>query len=166
MLLQAVSVIGHVLKHWQAKTNFLVPPQTVWIGNPLFLLFISIYWIPLFLFIFLFSFLHHRHLLSLPLHFFCVLHSCSLATFPIWFSTYFNLFFLPTSPIPGERDSLLSRLADLLSSTSPTIGIHFEMASFVEESIMEDLLHYVIPHVCISYIDLHVTEMTRVFAKW
>ncbi|XP_053172901.1 ADP-dependent glucokinase [Scomber japonicus] len=46
----------------------------------------------------------------------------------------------------GERDALLSRLADLLTSTSPTIGIHFEMASFVEESIMEDLLHYVIPH--------------------
>ncbi|KAM7406290.1 hypothetical protein PAMP_000676 [Pampus punctatissimus] len=46
----------------------------------------------------------------------------------------------------GERDALLSRLADLLSSSSPSIGIHFEMASFVEESIMEDLLHYVIPH--------------------
>lgn len=46
----------------------------------------------------------------------------------------------------GERDALLSRLADLLSSSSPPIGIHFEMASFVEESIMEDLLHYVIPH--------------------
>lgn len=46
----------------------------------------------------------------------------------------------------GERDALLSRLADLLSSSSPPIGVHFEMASFVEESIMEDLLHYVIPH--------------------
>uniref|UniRef100_A0A3P8S3S2 ADP-dependent glucokinase 2 n=1 Tax=Amphiprion percula TaxID=161767 RepID=A0A3P8S3S2_AMPPE len=46
----------------------------------------------------------------------------------------------------GERDALLSRLADLLSSSSPQIGVHFEMASFVEESIMEDLLHYVIPH--------------------
>ncbi|XP_028258362.1 ADP-dependent glucokinase [Parambassis ranga] len=46
----------------------------------------------------------------------------------------------------GERDALLSRLADLLSSSSPQIGIHFEMASFVEESIVEDLLHYVIPH--------------------
>ncbi|XP_029952616.1 ADP-dependent glucokinase [Salarias fasciatus] len=46
----------------------------------------------------------------------------------------------------GERGALLSRLADLLTSSSPPIGIHFEMASFVEESIMEDLLHYVIPH--------------------
>ncbi|XP_029284366.1 ADP-dependent glucokinase [Cottoperca gobio] len=46
----------------------------------------------------------------------------------------------------GERDALLSRLADLLSSSSPQIGVHFEMASFVEESIMEELLHYVIPH--------------------
>lgn len=48
----------------------------------------------------------------------------------------------------GERKALLSRLADLLSSSRPQIGVHFEMASFVEESIMEDLLHYVIPHVC------------------
>ncbi|KAF7646592.1 hypothetical protein LDENG_00185150 [Lucifuga dentata] len=46
----------------------------------------------------------------------------------------------------GERDVLLSRLAALLSSSSPQTDIHFEMASFVEESIMEDLLHYVIPH--------------------
>ncbi|XP_068586941.1 ADP-dependent glucokinase [Cebidichthys violaceus] len=46
----------------------------------------------------------------------------------------------------GERDALFSRLSDLLSSSSPPIGVHFEMASFVEESIMEDLLHYVIPH--------------------
>lgn len=46
----------------------------------------------------------------------------------------------------GERDALLSRLANLLSSSSAPIGVHFEMASFVEESIMEDLLHYVIPH--------------------
>lgn len=48
----------------------------------------------------------------------------------------------------GERKALLSRLADLLSSSRPQIGVHFEMASFVEESIMEDLLHHVIPHVC------------------
>ncbi|KAM3625053.1 uncharacterized protein V6R79_006305 [Siganus canaliculatus] len=47
--------------------------------------------------------------------------------------------------LPGERGALLSRLADLLASSSPKIGVHFEMASFVEESIMEDLLHYVIP---------------------
>ncbi|XP_070685382.1 ADP-dependent glucokinase [Pempheris klunzingeri] len=46
----------------------------------------------------------------------------------------------------GERDALLSRLSELLSSSSPQIGVHFEMASFVEESIMQDLLHYVIPN--------------------
>ncbi|KAL6113261.1 uncharacterized protein ACO6RY_11590 [Pungitius sinensis] len=46
----------------------------------------------------------------------------------------------------GERDALLSRLSGLMASSSPSIGVHFEMASFVEESIMEDLLHYVIPH--------------------
>ncbi|XP_061735559.1 ADP-dependent glucokinase isoform X2 [Nerophis ophidion] len=46
----------------------------------------------------------------------------------------------------GERGALLSRLAEVLVSSSPTIGVHFEMASFVEESIMEDLLYYVIPH--------------------
>ncbi|XP_028292085.1 ADP-dependent glucokinase [Gouania willdenowi] len=46
----------------------------------------------------------------------------------------------------GEREALFSRLADLLTSSTPQIGIHFEMASFVEESIMKDLLHYVIPN--------------------
>ncbi|XP_017274114.1 ADP-dependent glucokinase [Kryptolebias marmoratus] len=46
----------------------------------------------------------------------------------------------------GEREAVLSRLENLLSSSSPQIGIHFEMASFVDESIVEDLLHYVIPH--------------------
>ncbi|XP_068177757.1 ADP-dependent glucokinase [Antennarius striatus] len=46
----------------------------------------------------------------------------------------------------GEREALLSRLAEILSTSSSQTGIHFEMASFVEERIMEDLLHYVIPH--------------------
>lgn len=46
----------------------------------------------------------------------------------------------------GERDALLSRLNNLISSSSAKLGAHFEMASFVEESIMEDLLHYVIPY--------------------
>lgn len=50
----------------------------------------------------------------------------------------------------GERETLLSQLADLLTSSSPQIGVHFEMASFVEENIMEDLLHYVIPYVCMT----------------
>lgn len=47
----------------------------------------------------------------------------------------------------GEQKALLSRLADVLTSSTPQIGVHFEMASFVEETIMEDLLHYVISHV-------------------
>ncbi|XP_071765531.1 ADP-dependent glucokinase [Centroberyx gerrardi] len=46
----------------------------------------------------------------------------------------------------GEREALLSRLATLLTSSSPRIGVHFEMASFVEEDLMEDLLRLVIPH--------------------
>ncbi|XP_077479843.1 ADP-dependent glucokinase [Stigmatopora argus] len=45
----------------------------------------------------------------------------------------------------GERSALLSRLAEVLSTSSPALGVHFEMASFVEESIMQDLLQYVIP---------------------
>lgn len=55
----------------------------------------------------------------------------------------------------GERAALLSRLANLLASSTPRIGVHFEMASFVEESIMEDLLHFVIPRVCMSFIILY-----------
>ncbi|XP_008309175.1 ADP-dependent glucokinase [Cynoglossus semilaevis] len=47
---------------------------------------------------------------------------------------------------PGERSALLSRLSDLLSNSSPQMSVHFEMASFVDEGIMEDLLHYIIPH--------------------
>ncbi|XP_071396253.1 ADP-dependent glucokinase [Centroberyx affinis] len=46
----------------------------------------------------------------------------------------------------GERQALLSRLATLLTSSTPRIGVHFEMASFVEEDLMEDLLRLVIPH--------------------
>ncbi|XP_056134582.1 ADP-dependent glucokinase [Lampris incognitus] len=45
----------------------------------------------------------------------------------------------------GERQELLSRLAALLSSSSPQTGVHFEMASFVDEGLMEDLLRLVIP---------------------
>ena len=48
----------------------------------------------------------------------------------------------------GERERLLSRLADLLISSSPQTGVHFEMASFVDEGLMKDLLQLVIPHVC------------------
>uniref|UniRef100_A0A673ZQR9 ADP-dependent glucokinase 2 n=1 Tax=Salmo trutta TaxID=8032 RepID=A0A673ZQR9_SALTR len=46
----------------------------------------------------------------------------------------------------GEREALLSRLGSLLSSSSPRTGVHFEMASFVDEGLMGDLLHLVLPH--------------------
>ncbi|XP_024285592.1 ADP-dependent glucokinase [Oncorhynchus tshawytscha] len=45
----------------------------------------------------------------------------------------------------GEREALLSRLGSLLSS-SPRTGVHFEMASFVDEGLMGDLLRLVLPH--------------------
>lgn len=75
----------------------------------------------------------------------CFLH-------PLLSGYLLSKFLIPPTPviIPGEREALFSRLAELLSSSSPQIGVHFEMASFVEESIMEDLLHYVIPHVCMT----------------
>lgn len=47
---------------------------------------------------------------------------------------------------PGEREALLSRLAQLLSSASPQTNVHFEMASFVDEALMYDLLELVLPH--------------------
>uniref|UniRef100_A0A8C7W2M6 ADP-dependent glucokinase 2 n=1 Tax=Oncorhynchus mykiss TaxID=8022 RepID=A0A8C7W2M6_ONCMY len=46
----------------------------------------------------------------------------------------------------GEREALLSRLGSLLSSSSPRTGVHFEMASFVDEGLMGDLLRLVLPH--------------------
>lgn len=52
--------------------------------------------------------------------------------------------------VSGERSALLSRLSDLLSNSSPQMSVHFEMASFVDEGIMEDLLHYIIPHVSLT----------------
>ncbi|XP_036449553.1 ADP-dependent glucokinase [Colossoma macropomum] len=46
----------------------------------------------------------------------------------------------------GEREALLSRLAWILSSASPQTSVHFEMASFVDEGLMSDLLEFVLPH--------------------
>ncbi|KAJ7989138.1 hypothetical protein DPEC_G00316410 [Dallia pectoralis] len=46
----------------------------------------------------------------------------------------------------GERETLLSELGRLLSSSSPHTGVHFEMASFVDEGLMGDLLRLVVPH--------------------
>lgn len=47
---------------------------------------------------------------------------------------------------PGQRGSRLQVLQELLLSMDQTIGSHFEMASFVEQSLMKDLLEYVIPY--------------------
>uniref|UniRef100_A0A8C2E4G0 ADP-dependent glucokinase 2 n=1 Tax=Cyprinus carpio TaxID=7962 RepID=A0A8C2E4G0_CYPCA len=46
----------------------------------------------------------------------------------------------------GEREALLGKLAKMLSFASPQTAIHFEMASFVDESLMSDLLEFVLPH--------------------
>ncbi|KAG7465779.1 hypothetical protein MATL_G00157230 [Megalops atlanticus] len=45
----------------------------------------------------------------------------------------------------GERRALLGRLAGLLSSASPATGVHFEMASFVDEALLAELLEQVLP---------------------
>ncbi|XP_062863422.1 ADP-dependent glucokinase [Trichomycterus rosablanca] len=45
----------------------------------------------------------------------------------------------------GERAALLNHLARLLSSASPQTSVHFEMASFVDEALMSDLLELVLP---------------------
>ncbi|KAL7862132.1 hypothetical protein SRHO_G00135730 [Serrasalmus rhombeus] len=46
----------------------------------------------------------------------------------------------------GEREALLSHLTRILSSASPQTSVHFEMASFVDEGLMSDLLEFVLPH--------------------
>ncbi|KAI4885520.1 hypothetical protein NFI96_025415, partial [Prochilodus magdalenae] len=46
----------------------------------------------------------------------------------------------------GERRALLSHLARILTSASPQTSVHFEMASFVDEGLMSDLLEFVLPH--------------------
>uniref|UniRef100_A0A8C9SB26 ADP-dependent glucokinase 2 n=1 Tax=Scleropages formosus TaxID=113540 RepID=A0A8C9SB26_SCLFO len=46
----------------------------------------------------------------------------------------------------GERDALLAQLSHLLSSTSPKTGVHFEMASFVDEGLLARLLEAVVTH--------------------
>ncbi|XP_017555206.1 ADP-dependent glucokinase [Pygocentrus nattereri] len=46
----------------------------------------------------------------------------------------------------GEREALLSHLTRILSSASPQTSVHFEMASFVDEGLMSDLLAFVLPH--------------------
>ncbi|TSO25173.1 ADP-dependent glucokinase [Bagarius yarrelli] len=46
----------------------------------------------------------------------------------------------------GEREALLMHLTQLLSSASPQTNVHFEMASFVDEALMSNLLELVLPH--------------------
>ncbi|XP_036398472.1 ADP-dependent glucokinase-like [Megalops cyprinoides] len=46
----------------------------------------------------------------------------------------------------GERRALLGRLAGVLSLASPATGVHFEMASFVDEALLGELLELVLPH--------------------
>ncbi|KAJ8410288.1 hypothetical protein AAFF_G00202690 [Aldrovandia affinis] len=45
----------------------------------------------------------------------------------------------------GEREALLGRLARLLSSAGPETDVHFEMASFVDEGLLAELLRLVVP---------------------
>ncbi|MEE6474935.1 hypothetical protein FKM82_010543 [Ascaphus truei] len=46
----------------------------------------------------------------------------------------------------GQREARLQALQELLLSMDQRTGSHFEMASFVEHSLMKDLLEYVIPY--------------------
>ncbi|XP_063774069.1 ADP-dependent glucokinase-like isoform X2 [Pseudophryne corroboree] len=47
---------------------------------------------------------------------------------------------------PGQREARLMVLQEMMLSMDNKIGSHFEMASFVEQSLMKDLLEYVIPY--------------------
>lgn len=46
----------------------------------------------------------------------------------------------------GLREALLTHLARILSSASSQTSVHFEMASFVDEGLLLDLLGFVLPH--------------------
>ncbi len=85
-----------------------------------------------------------------------------LTSQPTWIVTYFYWFSVGSESIItslhvtlnhnnclfplGEREALLGKLAKMLSSASPQTAVHFEMASFVDESLMSDLLEFVLPH--------------------
>ncbi|XP_075059790.1 ADP-dependent glucokinase-like [Mixophyes fleayi] len=47
---------------------------------------------------------------------------------------------------PGQREARLKALQETMLFMDKKIGFHFEMASFVEHSLMKDLLEYVIPY--------------------
>lgn len=45
---------------------------------------------------------------------------------------------------PGERESRLKRLGQLLANTDKHTSIHFEMASFAEEACLEDVVKHIV----------------------
>ncbi|XP_040206715.1 ADP-dependent glucokinase-like [Rana temporaria] len=47
---------------------------------------------------------------------------------------------------PGQREARLKAIQEMVLSMDQNIGCHFEMASFVEQNLMKDLLEYVIPY--------------------
>ncbi|XP_013406311.1 ADP-dependent glucokinase [Lingula anatina] len=47
---------------------------------------------------------------------------------------------------PGVRKERLQKLGEVLASTSKNTMIHFEMASFSEEALLQDLVEHVIPY--------------------
>lgn len=46
----------------------------------------------------------------------------------------------------GERESRLLELQKLMAGLPPDVKTHFEFASFAEETMLHDLLRYIIPH--------------------
>ncbi|KAM5164929.1 ADP-dependent glucokinase-like isoform 1-T2 [Mantella aurantiaca] len=47
---------------------------------------------------------------------------------------------------PGQREARLKAMQEMVLSMDQDIGCHFEMASFVEQNLMKDLLEYIIPY--------------------
>lgn len=47
---------------------------------------------------------------------------------------------------PGQREARLKAIQEMVLSMDQDIGCHFEMASFVEQNLMKDLLEFVIPY--------------------
>nr|DBA26768.1 TPA: hypothetical protein GDO54_010982 [Pyxicephalus adspersus] len=47
---------------------------------------------------------------------------------------------------PGQREARLKTIQEMVLSMDQKIGCHFEMASFVEQNLMKDLLEYIIPY--------------------
>ncbi len=47
---------------------------------------------------------------------------------------------------PGERVARLKKVRDQMASQKSSTRVHFEMASFVDDSLLKDLVEYVIPY--------------------